>query len=87
MLPRDFPPYKTVYHYFRTWQLDGHWEKIHYQFVQWERVSQGREPVPSAASLDSQLVKIAILTDHAIGYDGGKKIKGRRRHLLALRVT
>jgi transposase len=82
MLPRDFPPYKTVYHYFRAWRIDGHWEKIHYQFVQWERVAQGREPVPSAASLDSQSVKIAILTDRDIGYDGGKKIKGRKRHLL-----
>jgi transposase len=38
MLPRDFPPYKTVYHYFRVWRLDGQWEKIHYQFVQWEGV-------------------------------------------------
>jgi transposase len=82
MLPRDFPPYKTVYHYFRAWRIDGHWEKIHYQFVQWERVAQGREPFPSAASLDSQSVKIAILTDRDIGYDGGKKIKGRKRHLL-----
>jgi predicted transcriptional regulator len=52
------------------------------QSVEWERIAQSREPVPSAASLDSQSVKIAILTDHAIGYDGGKKIKGRRRHLL-----
>lgn len=82
MLPKDFPKWKTVYHYFRAWRLDGTWEKIHTQLVQWERVAQGREVAPSAASLDSQSVKIATPAALDIGFDGGKKIKGRKRHLM-----
>lgn len=82
MLPRDLPKWKTVYHYFRTWRLDGTWEKVHEQFVHWERVVQGHEPVPSAASLDSQSVKTATPAALSVGYDGGKKIKGRKRHLM-----
>lgn len=82
MLPKDFPKWKTVYHYFRAWRLDGTWEKIHTQFVAWERVSQGRKVAPSAASLDSQSVKTATPSALTVGFDGGKKIKGRKRHLL-----
>ena len=82
MLPKDFPKWKTVYHYFRAWRLDGTWEKIHHQFVQWERVAQGREAAPSAASLDSQSVKTATPAALDVGFDGGKKIKGRKRHLM-----
>lgn len=81
MLPQDLPKWKTVYHYFRAWRLDGTGEKMHEQFVQWERVVQGHEPVPSAASLDSQSVKTATPSALAVGYDGGKKIKGRKRRL------
>jgi transposase len=61
MLPKDFPPCKTVYHYFRAWRLDKTWESIHHKFVEWERVVQGREPVPSAASMDSPSVKTATI--------------------------
>jgi putative transposase len=82
MLPKDFPKWKTVYHYFRAWRLDGTWEKIHHQLVQWERVAQGREVAPSAASLDSQSVKTATPAALDVGFDGGKKIKGRKRHLM-----
>jgi putative transposase len=82
MLPHDFPQWQTVYHYFRTWRLDGTWEKIHTQCVQWERTLQGHEAVPSAASLDSQSVKIGLPTPISIGFDGGKKTKGRKRHLM-----
>lgn len=81
MLPKDFPNWKTVYHYFRAWRLDGTWEQIHTKFVAWERVAQGHETVPSAASLDSQSVKTATPCALAVGFDGGKKIKGRKRHL------
>jgi transposase len=82
LLPHDFPCWKTVYHYFRAWRLDGTWERIHDQCVQWERVAQGHDSAPSAASLDSQSVKIGIPTEIAVGYDGGKHIKGRKRHLM-----
>ncbi len=82
MLPRDFPNWKTVYHYFRVWRLDGTWEKIHAHFVRWERVVQGHQAAPSAASLDSQSVKTATPAAIAVGFDGGKRIKGRKRHLM-----
>jgi putative transposase len=52
MLPHDdFPKWKTVYHYFRAWRLDGTWQPIHAHFVQWERVAQGHQAAPSADSL------------------------------------
>lgn len=82
MLPKDLPNWKTVYHYFRAWRLDGTWERVHAQLVQWERVVQGRQNVPSAASLDSQSVKSATPAALEVGFDGGKKIKGRKRHLM-----
>jgi putative transposase len=82
MLPTDFPNWKTVYHYFRAWRLDGTWEQIHAKFVEWERVTQGHQAVPSATSLDSQSVKTATPAALAVGFDGGKKIKGRKRHLI-----
>ena len=82
LLPKDYPKWKTVYHYFRLWRIDGTWQKIHDQFVQWERVFQGRQAAASAASMDSQSVKIGIPTAHEVGFDGGKKVKGRKRHLI-----
>lgn len=81
-LPQDLPKWKTVYHYFRTWRLDGTSEKVPEHCVQWERVVQGHESVPSAASLDSQSVKTATPSALAVGYEGGKKVKGRKRHLM-----
>lgn len=57
MLPHDFPPWKTVYHYFRLWREDGNWEAMHTALREQLRVSLGREPAPSAAILDSQSVK------------------------------
>jgi transposase len=57
LLPHDFPPWKTVYHYFRLWRLDGTWEAMHTALREQLRVSLGRAPTPSAGSLDSQSVK------------------------------
>jgi transposase len=82
MLPHDFPKWKTVYGYFRAWREDGTWEAIHERFVLWIRVSEDREAVPSAASLDSQSVKTATPAALAVGFDGGKLVKGRKRHLM-----
>jgi putative transposase len=56
-LPHDFPPWKTVYHYFSTWRADGTWEAIHDALREEVRVAVGREATPSAAILDSQTVK------------------------------
>jgi len=56
-LPHDFPPWSTVWSYFRTWRDDGTWERIHTALREQVRVKAGREPTPSAAIIDSQSVK------------------------------
>ena len=82
MLPSDFPRWKTVYHYFRAWRIDGTWERINHKLHQWVRVSEAREDSPSAAILDSQSVKSATAVAVEVGYDSAKQVKGRKRHLL-----
>jgi transposase len=57
LLPHDFPPWQTVYHYWRLWRQQGLWEQVLSRLRQQERRRQGRQPTPSAAVLDSQSVK------------------------------
>ena len=82
MLPGDFPAWQTVYTYFRAWRLNGTWERIHRYLRQWIRLKQARPGSPSVAIIDSQSVKMGTLTNQAVGFDGGKQVKGRKRHLL-----
>ena len=82
MLPREFPPWSTVFSRFRRWRLDGTLRRAHDVLRALVRRRAGRTPAPSAAIIDSQSAKSAGVGGPARGYDGGKRVKGRKRHIL-----
>lgn len=81
MIPRDLLPWDAAYRWYRTWRADGTWDRIHDQLREQVRVSDGRDPDPSAAVLDAQSIKSSE-GGQARGFDAGKKTTGRKRHLI-----
>jgi transposase len=81
MLPSTFPPWKTVYHIFRQWTCNHTWEALNAHLRAEVRAAEGKRSRPTAAILDSQSVK-SDPHGGEVGYDAGKCIKGRKRHLL-----
>jgi putative transposase len=81
MLPHDLPPKSTVYDHFAQWRDDGTWQNIMDALRRAVRRQEGREPAPSIACIDSQSVKGSEVGGQR-GYDGGKKIRGVKRHIV-----
>src|ERR1700681_3759517 len=84
-LPKDLPPKSTVHDYLELWNGDGTLERIHHELYMAVREQEGREPSPTVAIIDSQTAKGSQKGGSSLdpsGYDAGKKIKGRKRHIL-----
>ncbi len=81
MLPKDFGPWPTVHDYYRRWRRQGIWEQLNHTLREQVRVTAGKTAAPSAAIIDSQTIKTGDQAC-ASGYDAGKKIEGRKRHVV-----
>src|ERR671920_2646171 len=82
LLPREFPPWRTVYHWFRRWRIDGTFERLNAALRERLRVRLGRNPEPSAGIVDSQSARTTGVGGNERGFDPAKKVEGRKRHLL-----
>lgn len=82
MLPKDFPPPPTVHGYFKRFQSDGTWDRIHDCLYRQTRDLEGKQEQPSYAIIDAQSVKTGPDAREMVGFDAGKKVKGRKRHIL-----
>lgn len=82
MLPKSFPPWQTVYRYFHRWQDDGTWRRIHDALYRAIRHLEGRETSPTLAMIDAQSTKTGAQARGDVGFDAGKKVKGRKRYIV-----
>jgi putative transposase len=82
LMPHDLPAWGTVYYYFRIWRIAGIWDTAMEALRKQLRQKQGRDEEPSAAVIDSQSIKTSAVRGPEKGYDAGKQIWGRKRHLL-----